>query len=883
MNSIKQHTILTILCLPTVWMINGLFVPSDGLAQTTQKESVTSIGDRAVLPIFQMRCVVCHGKRKQEGGLDLRTQQSRMAGGRSGPVIVAGDPDASLLLKRIQSGEMPPPDQQFANSVRPPSTAEIDTIRQWILSGARPSERVERKPIAQQGMTEKRFWAYQSPRSWEIPEVSSASRVRNPVDSFLLAHLELNGQTFSPEAEPMVLLRRVYLSLTGLLPTIEEIEIFLEDKRSNAYEHLVDRLLESSHYGERRARFWLNVAGYSDSEGKVDSDRIRPFAWRYRDYVIRSFNQDKPYDEFLMEQIAGDELINYRLIDNPDNTIIEKLVATGFLRMVADGTYSPPQSFIPERMNVIADEIEVLSSSVMGLTLGCARCHDHKYDPLSQNDYYRLSAVLQTAYDPYDWVLPTERYLEVISPSERELIERHNVDVQEAINDLNEKLERMSKPLEESLFRTRLQSLPEEIREDVRKAVQDKSDKEDPVLEYLRTKFKTFLTITRAMVEDGNREFQMQAQAIDKAISEKKKDLKELPKIRALYDMGGEPSSVYVLNRGDALIPGDEVQPGVPVVLSKDLDPFLVVPPWPEADTSGRRLALAKWLVQPKHPLTSRVMVNRIWQEHFGSGIVSTPANFGVTGALPSHPKLLDWLATEFVSREWSMKAMHRLIVTSTAYRQSSIHPDMEDVRDPDNSWMSRMTLRRMDAEQRYDSMLIATGQLDPKAFGSPVPVTIEKDGEVVSEFGPSGGRRSLYVLARRRSPLTMLELFDVPPMMPNCIQRPKSIVPTQALELMNSEQISNHAKQLALKLVAVHGLDNPPAIVRDVYLRMYTRFPGESEVRRAVQLLNDLQQLWLRKLNGQNDMERTFQAQTNALADLCHIILSSAEFSYIN
>lgn len=883
MKSMKQHIIITILCLTAAWMINGVFVPSDGLIQAAQKEAVTSIGDRAVLPIFQMRCVVCHGKRRQEGGLDLRTQQSRMTGGRSGPVIVAGDPDASLLLKRIQLGEMPPPDQQFANSVRPASTAEIDTIRQWILSGAKASEAIERKPIVQQVTKEKQFWAYQIPRSWDVPKVRSASRVRNPVDAFLLAHLESRGQTFSSEAEPMVLLRRVYLGLTGLLPTIEEIEMFLGDKRLNAYEHLVDRLLESPHYGERRARFWLNVAGYSDSEGKVDSDRIRPFAWRYRDYVIRSFNQDKRYDAFLMEQIAGDELVNYRLIDNPDDTVIEKLVATGFLRMVADGTYSPPQSFIPERMNVIADEIEVLSSSLMGLTLGCARCHDHKYDPLSQNDYYRLSAVLQTAYDPYDWVLPTERYLEVITPSERELIERHNANVQEAINDLNEKLERISKPLEESLFRSRLQSLPEVIREDVRKAVQDNSDEEDPVLKYLRTKFESFLTITRAMIEDGNREFQAEAQAMDKAISEKKKDLKELPKIRALYDMGGEPSSVYVLNRGDALIPGDEVQPGVPVVLSKDLEPFLVVPPWPEAGTSGRRLALAKWLVQPKHPLTSRVMVNRIWQEHFGSGIVSTPANFGVTGAFPSHPRLLDWLATEFVSRDWSIKEMHRLIVTSTAYRQSSTRPDFEDVMDPDNSWLSRMTLRRMDAEQRYDSMLVATEQLDRKAFGSPVPVKIEKDGEVVSEFGARGGRRSLYVLARRRSPLTMLELFDVPPMMPNCIRRPKSIVPTQALELMNSEQISNHAKQLALKLVATHGSDNVLAIVRDVYLRMYTRFPCESEVKIAVQFLNDLQKVWLRKLNIQNDMERKFQAQTNALTDLCHIILSSAEFSYIN
>ncbi|MBV8818754.1 MAG: DUF1549 domain-containing protein, partial [Acidobacteriaceae bacterium] len=384
-----------------------------------------------VLPIVQMRCVVCHGKRKQEGGLDLRTLAGQMKGGKSGPAVVPGNPDASLMMKRITSGEMPPPKLLVEYFVRPPSSDEVEVLRKWIAGGAKPAPAQtavrEQRPITEK---DRSHWAFQAPKRPAVPGVAHADLVRNPLDAFLLAKLEQKNLSYNAPAKKLTLLRRATLDATGLPPTPQEIDAFLADNRPDAYERLVDRLLASPHFGERWARFWLDAAGYSDSEGIIDEDLIRGNAWRYRDYVIRSLNEDKPYNQFLTEQIAGDELVDYRHAGTITPDMRGKLVATGFLRQVPDGTYSPANGSVPERVNVIADEIEVLSSSVMGITLGCARCHDHKYDPLRQRDYYRLSAVLQTAYDPYDWVKPTERYLDLAPEEERKKIAVQNAPIE---------------------------------------------------------------------------------------------------------------------------------------------------------------------------------------------------------------------------------------------------------------------------------------------------------------------------------------------------------------------------------------------------------------------------------------------------------------------
>jgi mono/diheme cytochrome c family protein len=782
----------------------------------SQKPRRAGVTEADVAPIFQMRCVTCHGKRKQEGGLDLRTLASRLAGGKSGPALVPGKPEESLLLKKIVEGAMPPPKKLFEAFVRPPNSDEVDILRAWIAAGAPPAPP---RPVIEVNHSEKdrSWWAFQPPRRHPVPTVSSRASVRNPVDAFLLARLETAKRSFSPEAEKLVLLRRASLDLTGLIPSPAAAEAFLGDSAPGAYERLIDRLLESSAYGERMARMWMDIAGYADSEGIIDEDRIRPHAWRYRDALIRAFNSNKPYDRFLLEQIAGDELSDYRAIQNASQEDVDRVAATGFLRMTPDGTYSPANGSVAERMNVIADEIEVLGSGVMGLTVGCARCHNHKYDPIPQLDYYRLSAVLQTALDPYDWVKPTERDLDVALPAEREEAEKHNAPIEAEIS--------------------RLEAL-----------IQDSAHKAD-------------------------------AEKHKKTVADLKKKLRTKPRVRATYDMGGDPSPVYLLRRGEAHQLGDPVDPGVPSILKfASLKPYSIEPAF--HGTSGRRLALARWLVQPAHPLTARVFVNRLWKHHFGRGIVATVSNFGRTGSLPTHPELLDWLATEFVRSGWDVKAMHRLMMISTAYRQSSFAGDSSS--DPDNLLLARMPVRRMDAEQLHDSVLLAVGRLSPTRFGAPVPVEVKPGGEVVEQASKDEWRRSIYLLQRRTTPVTLLEVFDLPAMSPNCNERAHSTVPTQALELRNSPVVIEHARYLAARLM--DEFLQPRDRVRAAYSRVLSRLPSEAETSKALASLDTLAAHWRSHLNDQKSTAPYGStAQWYATGDLVHALLNSAEFIYVD
>ncbi len=782
-----------------------------------QPRTAAAVTEKDVVPVFQMRCVVCHGKRKQEGGLDLRTRASILKGGKSGPAIVPGKPSESLLLKRVNAGEMPPPKLFAEVAVRQPSSQEVEAIERWIAGGARPAPPADPAEAAKAEalVTDKdrAFWSFQPPKPQPVPSVRTSRLVRNSIDAFLLAKLESKGKSFSPEAGKRVLLRRLYLDVVGFPPTPEEAEAFLNDPAKDAYEKVVDRLLESRHYGERWGKFWLDAAGYSDSEGIIDEDRLRPNAWRYRDAVIRAFNADKPYDRFLTEQLAGDELIDYRNVSEVTQEIVDTIAATAFLRLAPDGTYSPANGSVAERMNVIADEVEVFGSSVLGLTVNCARCHNHKYDPIPQRDYYRLSAVLHTSFDPYDWVKPTERNLDVALPSERREAEAHNGPLEREIKRLEAEIE---------------------------------------------VKLKEKAEV------DGLR----------KQVADLKKNLKPKPEIRALYDMGGTSSPSYLLRRGDAQLIGDEVEPGVPSVLRIGLQPYSIQPP--RSDTSGRRLALAKWLTQPTHPLTARVMVNRVWMHHFGKGIVSSPANFGRTGTAPTHPELLDWLALDFVQNGWRVKRLHRLILTSSAYRQQS-GPSVED------GLLEQHSVRRMDAEQLRDSILRVTGRLDMRQFGPPVPVETKPGGEVVGKGEKTGFRRSIYLLQRRTTPETQLEAFDLPPMSPNCIERASSNVATQALQLTNSETIRSHARYLAARLIDRHG-EQVSAAIEELYARAYTRRPAPAEVERAIATFKTLERQWSSYLEGEHDdAPRAATARWYALGDICHTILSSAEFAYVD
>ncbi len=763
------------------------------------------VAQRDVEMIFSAKCWVCHGRLDQRAGLDLRTHASMKKGGKSGPAIVPGDAEGSLLVKRIAAQQMPPPKLQEQYSVRGLNEDELAKVKQWIAEGARPDNEqpIEVKVASDTAITAKdrTFWSFQAPKRTPLPKPAT-----HPVDAFLSTKL--------PPAAPQTLLRRAYFDLTGLPPTPEQISQY-----DNNYEALLDQLLASPRYGERLARQWLDAVGYADSEGGNNSDVKRKNAWRYRDYVIRAFEQNKPFNRFLTEQIAGDELFDHRAVKRLTPEHIELLAATGFWRMAPDGTNSTEQNFIPERMDVIAGQLEILGSAVMGVSLGCARCHDHKYDPLPTRDYYRLVATLTPAFDPYSW-LPGEfpcggvgakcdekntRYYIAKATPEYEASVAHNAPIDVRIAELQKAL----RALKET----------------------------DPT-------------------------YKKEKEALDAKILKERAERKQPPLIRALFDLGPEPPPTRILLRGDATSPGPLVAPGPPSIMSAGLPEYR---PVALAHSSGRRLALAQWLTHPNHPLTARVMVNRIWQHHFGKGLVSTPGNFGRMGAAPENQPLLDWLATEFVRTGWDVKAMHKLIMTSAAYRQQA----------GENGF----PVRRIDAESIRDTILQIAGRLNTKQFGAPDGIKQLPDGEVITE----SRRRSIYISQRRTQPISLLETFDQPFMNPNCVQRGQSVVSSQALHLMNSDLVRENARFMAGRIADVVG-DNPDAQIERAYLLALARKPTADEFRLARETMERLTPEWTRKLEAEKPAEPVAsRARWLALATVCHTLMNSAEFIYLD
>ena len=564
--------------------------------------------------------------------------------------------------------------------------------------------------------------------------------------------------------------------------------------------------------------------------------------------------------------------------------------------MGPDSTYSTEQNTMPERLAVVATQIEIFSTTVMGLTIGCARCHDHKYDPLPQRDYYRLSAALQTAYDPYDWLSPNlgcigvgancdetnTRLLLLLSTRQQREVEEANAPTQKRIDELEERLQEKAAPLREKLAAEKIGKLPETVRKDLRDALEIEPQKRTGVQKYLVGRFESALNVTQEEIAERFEDFGEEAQPIQTQIDAEKKKLKPKPRIRALFDMGGEPTATRILLRGEFTNQGPLVDPGVPSVLSVGLT-LTNSNAELEHRNHGRRLALARWLTQPEHPLTARVMVNRIWQHHFGTGLVTTPGNFGSNGTPPTHPELLDWLATEFVQRGWSLKAMHRLIMTSSVYRQSSrAAADVLGV-DPGNRLLSRFPLRRLDADALRDSILKVAGRLDTTPFGPADEVEVRPDGEVVATPTERGYRRSIYVLQRRSKPVTALETFDAPLLTPNCLRRSHSTVSSQALQLENSELVRESARYMAGRVIDAAG-DDPQEQIKRVYWTTLSRPPTAEETRQAEETLRGLTREWRTHLESEMPAEPIAgKARWLALASLCHIYLNSAEFLYVN
>jgi len=872
--------------------------------------------EQHVRPILKAHCFDCHGEgEKLKGGLDLRLRRFMVKGGDSGAAIVPFQPEKSELIEKIRSGEMPKRDKKL-------SSEEISTIEKWIASGAKTA-RDEPAEIGQ-GMLiteeERAHWAFQPVRRPSVPAFQS-DRARTPVDAFLLAELGKRGLSFSPDADRITLIRRATLDLLGLSPSPEEVAAFVADKAPGAYEKLIDRLLSSPHYGERWGRHWLDAAGYADSDGYSEADVPRDYAYKYRDYMIRAFNSDKPFDEFIVEQLAGDEQAASvytnlaSAVRGPET--LEKLVATGFLRMGPDGTATGGIDQDTARNQVIADTIKIVSTSLLGLSVGCAQCHDHRYDPIPQTDYYRLRAVLEPAYDWKNWRTPQQRLISLYTDADRAKASEIEAEAKKLTA---EKEAKQKQYLADALER-HLEKFDAALRDPLRSAYQTPPDKRTAEQKKLLMDHPS-VNITPGVLYQYNPKAADDLKAMDAKIAEVRARKPAEDFVQALTEVPGKIPVTFLFHRGDPKQPKEAVQPGGLSIFASTGQCVS----FPDKDRSlpsaGRRLAFARWLTSGEHPLVARVIVNRVWMHHFGRGLVGTPADFGMLGEKPTHPELLDWLASAFSSQlstansqlalSWSLKRLHKLIVTSTAYRQSSRRDPEKEIHDPDNTLYWRKPVQRLDAESIRDSILAASGVLNPKMAGPPVPVREDLVGQVVVGVDkkqgdnkmpvevPMGGeefRRSVYVQVRRSKPLAFLNSFDAPVMEVNCERRQSSTVATQALMLMNSDFVLDQAQRFAARLRQEAGPNRRDQIIRAWQLA-FSRDPSESEMRRSLEFL--AQQVTplasvsetataessaktTEKKAEPRDSAKKVEPDHQALANLCQALLSANEFLYVD
>jgi len=717
--------------------------------------------------------------------------------------------------------------------------------------------------------------------------------VRTSIDAFLLAQLEQKGLSFSPDADSPALVRRLSLDLTGLPPSPQEVDEFLNDKSPDAYKNLVERLLASPRYGERWGRHWLDAAGYVDTIATDNDATIiteRDQVWKYRDYVIRSFNSDKPFDRFLLEQIAGDELVDWRNAPEYTPAILESLTATGFLRQAADVTYAPELNTADIRHQVLYDTVQIVASNVLGLTIHCAQCHTHKFDPVSHADYYRFAAFFAPAYDPQNWKHSNDRFLPDVSARDKQTIDAHNATVDRQVVELQSQISAARQPFERQLFEAKLAKLPEPVRADTKSAHETAADQRSAVQKYLVEKLGPLLAVPPAEIDQAlDAETRQKTVELATRAVELGRSKRSYGKLQALWDLEAPPRS-YLYRRGDYQTPGAEVTAGVPAVLDDPAAPFRLPSPPPGSPSNGRRTALARWLTRPDHPLTARVFVNRVWQQYFGQGIVATSDNFGVSGARPSHPELLDWLAVEFATNGWRVKDLHRLIVHSSAYRQTSIataaadasisRPAAETV-DPENLLLWRMPLRRLESEAVRDCVLAVSGAIDSKSGGPPVLLKPNPDGSVeidVASLARPADQfcRSVFLFNRRNYQLTELSVFDQPVVAHNCTRRTSAAVVLQSLTLLNGAFAFTQAEMFAQRVKLAAGANREQRIETAFRLAL-CRLPVAEEVAASQKLLAAQED----RSMAEKQMTPE-QAADAALTNLCQMLLNSNEFLYI-
>jgi hypothetical protein len=691
---------------------------------------------------------------------------------------------------------------------------------------------------------EQAHWAFVPPSRPAVPGVSEPTWVRNPIDAFIAAGRAEHGLPPAEAAPPATLLRRLCYDLTGLPPSIEEVEAFLADPSPDAYERQVDRLLASPRHGERRAQHWLDLARYADTDG-FEFDQARPNAWRYRDWVVRAFNADMPYDRFIRLQLAADEL---------DDAAPDDIAATGFNRCYPDMVDLNDQGL--RRQNALDDMTETTSLVFLGLTLGCARCHDHKFDPLTQRDFYRLQAV----FTPAEFV----DEVPIGTPEELRAWEREQARWRGAVAGLQRELIRLEAPVRERLAPGTPAGLDDPTAAAFQKPEAERSSADvGAIYEALRRDKR--LTPARLREQLAPGDAARHAEALER-LGTLRANPPAAPRARGLRESTPTAPPTFLRVRGSYEAPGPEVQPGIPAVLRGAAG--LVVQPTDHS--SGRRRALAAWLTRPDNPLVARVIVNRLWQRLFGRGLVATPSDFGTMGEAPSHPLLLDWLATELVARGWSLKAIQRLIVTSATYRQASTPTPRARELDPDNLLVSHQNRRRLDGEAIRDALLAASGRLDATMFGPGVFPELPREltrlsskGDIwpVSPRARDRDRRSLYVFVRRNLRYPFFESFDRPDTNASCPQRPVSTVAPQALALLNGTLANDAALALAGRLGAGGG-DEGRRIER-AFLLAYGRRPVAREL----------------------ELARSFLAggSPDDLALFCLALINANEFLYID
>jgi len=833
--------------------------------------------EKHIQPLLAERCYDCHGKQDPGGGLNLTELVGLYRGGTSGPVITPGDAQKSFMLHITASKEMPP---QEAGD--PLSDSEVELIRRWIDGGAKSTEEVDLAGLARENKSD--HWAFQQLDRPQPPGIRSRDIARNPLDHFILHQLEAKGLTLSPTADRVTLIRRASLDLTGLLPSPGESDAFVNDISPRAWEKVLDRLLDSQHYGERWGRHWLDSVGHTDTNS-LDNDQVivRPAKgkWRYRDYVIRSFNEDRPFEEFLVEQLAGDELVDWRNADHFDDNIRQKLIATGMLRNSPDSTDQGELNIFSIRYFVLHQTAESLAQNLLGLTMQCCKCHDHKFESISQRDYYRFTAFIMPALTPRDWLTPPQRELRLQGKKEHaEFVKQRD--------EANAELAVIREAGRKILYDRAVAAIPEPLREDLLAAQGVAKEKRSEVQKYLVEKLGEKFTFNRDQVITALTTEQKDREATLVHVLAELARREEDEWVQAVYDMGSVRPT-FVLRRGEFEMPGAEVQAGIFSVLEDPMFPAPNVEP--VGQTSGKRLQLARQLTNWESragALVARVRVNRIWQRLFERGLVETASNFGVSGMQPTHPDLLEWLTGSFVDHGTKLKPLLKLIMTSQTYMQRSFTDESTmamraQKNDPGNQLLWRQRLRRMEAEIVRDSMLVASGRLD-LALGGPPSQTVNLPDGMVVEAGydrvteETTWRRSIYLLQRRNYHPSVLQAFDQPLLTEFCSRRERSASVAQSLMMLNDRFVGHQASFLARRIISRSGdQQDVSGLAQSAFRIVLARAASEEELGWCLETFEKHKAAYLEA--GQDDAT----ARHSAMTRICQSLFSTSEFIYIH